>query len=189
MLSLRHMLNLDLGNESRRARFEAVRRRVFSEMRGMASRWRFAMIVPFHLLVIGILATREFPRERLAVQIAASVTAITCLVCFERSTDHRSRGYLFISGLAMLASIANTGGLASPLVLSLVPFFMGVALNPQLENRRRTIAVKFVLVFGLMAWFSRSWSLPAPLVTNVPFATREYVAIAFASASSGIGDR
>ena len=179
MLSLRHMMNLDLGN---RARFEAVRRRVFADMKGMTSRWRFAMIVPFHLLVVGILATRDFPRERLAIQIAASVTAISCLVCFERSTDHRSRGLLFVSGLAMLASIANTGGLASPLVLSLVPFFMGVALNPQLENRRRTFALKFVVVFAFMAWFARSWSLPAPLGTNAPFATREYVAIAFASA-------
>jgi hypothetical protein len=186
MLSLRSMVDLDLGNESRRARFEAVRRRVFSEMKSLASRWRLAMIVPFHLLVIGILAAREFPRERLAIQVVASVTGLGCLACFERFDSHRNRGLLFLSGLALLASIANTGGLASPLILSLVPFFMGIALNPQLENKRKHFALKFVVVFGLMAWFSRSWTLPAPLGTNVPFATREYVCIAFASAIMSI---
>lgn len=186
MLSFRAMTSQDLENESGRARFEAVRRRVFSEMKGMASRWRVAMIVPFHLFVLGVLATREFPRERLAFQVIASLTAISCLVGFDRCSDHRSRRFLFISGLGLLASIANTGGLASPLILSLVPFFMGVALNPQLDTRRRHFAVMFVFVFGLMAWFSRSWSLPAPLGTNAPFATREYVAIAFASAIMSI---
>ncbi len=184
MLWQRSMTNAELENTS--ARFEAVRRRVFSEMKGMASRWRLAMTVPFHLLVIGILATRDFPRERLAIQTLSSVTAITCLLCFERD-DHRSRGLLFVGGLAVLASIANTGGLASPLVLSLVPFFMGVALNPALQHRRRHIALKFLFVFGAMAWFSRSCTLPAPLaIGSMPFATREYVAIAFASAMMSI---
>lgn len=186
MLSLRSMLNVDLGNEHGRARFEAVRRRVFSEMKGMASRWRLAMTVPFHLLVIGILAARDFPRERLAIQILASVTGIACIVCFEHTAVRRGRGFLFLGGLAILASIANTGGLASPLVLSLIPFFMGVALNPELRNRRKHIALKFVIIFGIMAWFSRSCTLPAPLGTSVPFATREYVGIAFASAMMSI---
>ncbi len=186
MLSLRSMMNVDLGTVSRRARFEAVRRRVFSEMKSLASRWRLAMTVPFHVLVIGILAARDFPRERLAIQIVASVTGLGCIACFERFDSPRARSFLFLGGLALLASIANTGGLASPLILSLVPFFMGVALNPQLENRRKHFALKFVVVFGLMAWFSRSWTLPAPLGTNVPFATREYVVIAFASAMMSI---
>lgn len=186
MLWVRTMTELEVETASRRARFEATRRKVFSEMKGMASRWRLAMIVPFHLFVIGILATRDFPRERLGIQILSSVTAITSLMLFERVNDHRSRGFLFVGGLAILASIANTGGLASPLVLSLVPFFMGIALNPQLENYRRHFALKFLLVFAIMAWFSRSCALPAPLGTNLPFVTREYVGIAFASAMMSI---
>ncbi|HVH44991.1 MAG TPA: ATP-binding protein [Labilithrix sp.] len=172
----------ELEDVSRRARFEAVRLRVFSEMKGMASRWRLAMVTPFHLLVIGILATRDFPRERLAIQIAASLTLLACFACIDRWHVRRSRGFLFASGLAILTAIANTGGLASPLILSLMPFFMGVAMNPELENRRRTFVFKFLVVFAIMAWFSRRCTLPAPLGTNVPFATTEYVAIAFASA-------
>ena len=75
MLWMRAM-NADLEDVFRRARFEAVRRRVFSEMADMTSRWRLALVVPFHALVIGILASRDFPRERLAIQIAASVTLV-----------------------------------------------------------------------------------------------------------------
>jgi signal transduction histidine kinase len=42
--------------------------------------------------------------------------------------------------------------------------------------------VKFVVVFAIMAWFSRHCTLPAPLGTTHPFATTEYVLIAFTSA-------
>jgi signal transduction histidine kinase len=188
MLWARSMdISAELEDVSRRARFEAVRRRVFSEMAGMTSRWRLAMVVPFHVLVIGILASRDFPRERLGIQIASSVSVI-CAFGWMDKVAHakRSRGCLFIGGLSILVAIANTGGLASPLILSLVPFFMGVAMNPELENRRRHFLFKFLVIFGVMAWFSRKCTLPAPLGTSLPFATSEYVAIALASALMSI---
>jgi signal transduction histidine kinase len=167
---------------ARRARLEAVRRRVFYEMRDMASRWRLALVVPFHVLVIGILAARGFPKERLAIQIACSLSLLCGLACAERVHGRKSRFLLFLLGLAILVGIANTGGLASPLILSLVPFIAGVAMNPELANRRRHFVLKFLFVFGLMAYFARSYTLPAPLATTVSYATAEYVTIAFASA-------
>ncbi|MBX3197345.1 MAG: HAMP domain-containing histidine kinase [Labilithrix sp.] len=175
-------MDANLEDASRRARFEAVRRRVFYEMKGMTARWRLAMVIPFHVVVIGILASRDFPRERLAIQIASSLSILLSFGCMENAHGKKSRAFLFLGGTGILIAIANTGGLASPLILSLVPFFMGVAMNPELENRRRHFVLKFVVVFGIMAWFSRSCTLPAPLGTNLPFATSEYVAIAFASA-------
>jgi signal transduction histidine kinase len=178
--------HLAAGDEQRRARFEAVRRRVFYEMRDVASRWRLALIVPFHVLVIGLLASRGFPKERLAIQIGASLTLLLSFAWSDRAHGHKSRGFLMLCGIAILVAIANTGGLASPLILSLVPFFTGVALSPELENRRRHFVVKFIAVFGVMAWFSRSYTLPAPLGTSLPFATAEYVTIAFASACMSI---
>jgi signal transduction histidine kinase len=169
-----------------RARFEAVRQRVFSEMTKMASRWRYALVVPFHALVIVILASRGFPLNRLAIQVAASATILLSFGFSERSPARQSRKLLMLGGLAILTSIANTGGLASPLIMSLVPFFASIAMNPFLENRRRHFVVKFVVLFGIMAWFSRACALPAPLGMSGEagnlFATREYVAIAFASA-------
>lgn len=176
----------DLEDVARRARFEAVRRRVFCEMQGMASRWRLALVVPFHALVIGLLASREFPKERLAIQIAASVTLLSCFAATDRAHGAKARGLLFLCGMAILVGIANTGGLASPLILSLVPFFVGVAMNPELENKRRHFVVKFLAVLGIMAWFSRSYTVPAPLGAPMAFATPEYVTIAFASAAMSL---
>src|SRR5258708_298198 len=110
-------MNADLHDETegRRARFEAVRRRVFYEMRDVASRWRLALVVPFHGLVIGLLAWRGFPRERLAIQIAASATMVLCFTFSDKVHGGRSRGLLMLCGVAILVAIANTGGLASPL--------------------------------------------------------------------------
>lgn len=180
------MMHVDLENVSRRARFEAVRRRVFHEMKGMTSRWRLALVIPFHALVIGILAARDFPRERLAIQIASSFSLLCCFGWLDKTHEKKQRLCLFLSGASILVAIANTGGLASPLILSVLPFFMGVAMSPELENKRRHFVLKFLVVFGIMAWFSRSCTLPAPLGTNLPFATREYVTIALASAMMSI---
>jgi signal transduction histidine kinase len=185
---LRSMMNVELENVSRRARFEAVRRRVFHEMKGMTSRWRLALVIPFHALVIGILAARDFPRERLAIQIASSVAVLGCFRWMDRSHSKAPplRLSLFLSGISILVAIANTGGLASPLILSVLPFFLGVAMSPELENKRRHFVLKFLVIFGIMAWFSRACTLPAPLGTSLPFATREYVTIALASAMMSI---
>jgi signal transduction histidine kinase len=169
-----------------RARFETVRRRVFDEMRFVSSRWRLFLMVPFHVLVLTVLAVRGFPKERLLIQIGASVALFLCLGCSERAHGARTRGFLMVSGISLLAAIANTGGLASPLILSLVPFITAVAMNPELENKRRHFVAKFLVVFALMAWFSRSYTLPAPLGTTMAFATTEYVVIALASAATSI---
>lgn len=170
------------ASHSKRARYEAVRRRVFFEMKHMASRWRVALVAPFHILVIAILASRGFPKERLWIQVAASVTVLAGFFVANKVHGRRAHVALFLCGLAILVAIANTGGLASPLILSLVPFFVGVAVDPELENRRRHFVVKFLLVFAIMAYFSRSCTLPAPLSSTNPFQTSEYCTIAFASA-------
>lgn len=176
-------MNAELhADEHGRARFEAVRRRVFSEMRNVGSRWRLALGIPFHAIVIGTLAARGFPKERLFIQIAATAALFLCFQISDNMHGHKSRGLLMLCGVAILVLIANTGGLASPLILSLVPFFSAVTMNPELEDKRRHFVVKFVVVFGLMAWFARSYALPSPLAMTTPFATAEYVIIAFASA-------
>jgi signal transduction histidine kinase len=182
MLWMRSMtMNADLEAGSR-ARFEAVRQRVFAEMKGMTGRSRLAAGVPFHLFVVGILAARDFPRDRLAIQIASSGLVLFAFAHLDKKHGARQRAFLFLGGVAVLVGIANTGGLASPLILSLMPFFMGVAMAPALQHRRRHFVFKFLIVFAIMAWFARMCALPAPLASTTPFATTEYLAIAFASA-------
>lgn len=173
---------LEVETARRRTRFETERRRVFAEMKGMTSRWRLALVAPFHTVVIALLALHGFPKDRLAIQIAASGAMVVGFMMVDRTRGRRNRVLLFMCGTAILVAIGNTGGLASPLLLSLMPFMVGVAMNPELENRRHHFLGKFLFVFALMAWFARSYVLPEPLWSAGPFATREYVIIAFASA-------
>lgn len=175
----------------RRASFESVRQRIFDEMRSVTSRWKFAIMVPFHALVIVILAARDFPKERLAIQIGASLALLLSVWAADHAVERVSRALLMTGGVCSLIAVANTGGLASPLILSLIPFFTGIAMNPELENRRRHFVFKFLVIFGIMGWFSKMYPLPAPLALHgdpgaMLFATSEYVAIAFASAVMSI---
>jgi signal transduction histidine kinase len=186
-------MNADLPHflGDRRERFQAVRRRVFAEMRAMTSRWKLLVTIPFHALVLAILATHGFPKDRLAIQLGTSLVVVGAMVVADRAGDRLLRKLLMFCGLAMIVAIANTGGLASPLVLSLIPFFTGITMNPELENSRRHFVVKFTLFFGIMAWFSQKLALSTPLaLTNgnesLFFVTPAYVTIAFASAVTSL---
>lgn len=176
-------MNGELATERQRARFEAVRKRVFEEMKRMASRWRLALMVPFHLLVIGILATRDFPRERLAVQVGAFLTCLFALGVAEKSHGRKSKLGLALAALGLLVAIGNTGGLASPLVLSVVPFMIGVSMNPELQRKRRGLLFVKIGAFVGLAWFSRHvvCALTGPLLPDGQIASTEYVIIALAS--------
>src|SRR4051812_19989755 len=54
-------MSAELATDRQRARFEAVRRRVFGEMRDAAARKRTTIMLPFHVLAIAILAARGAP--------------------------------------------------------------------------------------------------------------------------------
>ena len=176
--------------DGQKARFQAVRRRVFEEMRHVGSRWRSALLIPFHVLVIVILATRGFPKDRLAVQIIAFGVCIGAVTIAKHMPYRKgSRLLLSLAGIALLVTIGNTGGLASPLVLGVVPFLFAIATDPELDKKRRLFMAKFVLAFGAMAWLSRHWccSLAGPLSPEGNgtqlFASEEYVLISLGSAS------
>lgn len=178
-------MDLDPATQPQRARFEAVRRRVFEEMKLVAARWRLAMTVPFHVLVLGLLAASGFPKTRLAIQAASFVVMTCCVTAFERASKARGGAFLLgLSSLALLAAIANTGGLASPLLVSSVPLFIGVSMNPMLRRRRLIIAM-YLGSFAAMAWLSHSvlCRLVGPLQPSFSFASPEYVTISLASVS------
>lgn len=165
-----------------RARFEAVRRRVFEEMQSVASRWRFAMTVPFHVLVIVLLASRGFPKERLAIQIGAFLVTLLALNATDKAKAHKSAFAMALATVSLVVGIANTGGLASPLLISTVPLFIGVSMNPVLR-RRRIVFTTYIVAFTVMAWLSRSMlcRLVGPLTPGPLFASAEYVTISLAS--------
>ncbi|HTQ45344.1 MAG TPA: HAMP domain-containing sensor histidine kinase [Polyangiaceae bacterium] len=101
-----------------RARFEAVRRRVFDDMASGSARWRFKWLVPFHVFVVGWLAYGGESRTRLAIQVAALVvvTSLSAMKGVIRSDTGRALSFV-VGACCYFALIATTGGLGSPLLI------------------------------------------------------------------------
>jgi signal transduction histidine kinase len=154
-------------------------------MQDATARKRTAMVLPFQVVVIAILAARGAAPLRLGIQIAAFAT---CLVAMSLSERMRHTGHIVITFLvaagAMLVSVGNTGGLASPLLLSIVPFLVGNSMNPNLDRKRYAVLGVFLAGFAMMAVLAHTpiGELCGPLAPKVQFASAEFVALSFVSA-------
>jgi signal transduction histidine kinase len=179
-------MGAELASDRQRARFEAVRRHVFEEMQNATARKRSAVMVPFQVVVVAILAARGAPSARLGIQIAAFATCLVAMTIGERTrnTGHIVLAFI-VAGACMLVSVGNTGGLASPLLLSVVPFLVGHAMNPILDRKRYAVLGFFLIGFVFMALLSHTalGELCTPLAPQVQFASTEYVALSFVSAA------
>ncbi|MDB4943757.1 MAG: signal transduction histidine kinase, nitrogen specific, NtrB [Labilithrix sp.] len=170
--------------DRQRARFEAVRARVFAEMAEVSSRKRASMMVPFNVLVVVVLAMRGAPGARLAIQIVAAVLMLVAMTVAERVEGKKRISALVIASLCTLIGVGNTGGLASPLLLSIVPFLIGLSVNPNLDRRRYGLLGFFLLGFVVMAVCSGSaiGELCPPLAPRVQWASTEYVVLSLLTA-------
>jgi signal transduction histidine kinase len=180
-------MGADRATDRQRARFEAVRRRVFEEMRDAASGRRTAVLLPFQIIVLAILATRGAPPVRLGIQIGAFTLCLVAMSIGERarSTGHQLLAFA-IASTCVLVSVGNTGGLASPLLLSIVPFLVGHALNPDLDRKRPAVIGLFLFGFAIMAIASHTalGELARPLAPEVRWASGEYIALSLVSATT-----
>lgn len=179
-------MGAELESDRQRARFEAVRRRVFEEMQDATARKRTAMMLPFQAVVIAILAVRGAPHVRLGIQLAAFVVCLAAMSFGERTRNTRHVLLAFvIASAGVLISIGNTGGLASPLVLSALPLLVGSSLNPILDRRRYAVLGVFLVAFGIMAAVSNTaiGDLYGPLAPRVHFASSEFIALSLVSAT------
>lgn len=174
-----------LPEDLQRARFKAVRLRVFEEMREIASRKRNAFVLPYHALVFAVLALRGEPPLRLGIQVGATVAFVVLVARAERSTGLRCAIWFGLTLLAAFTWVANTGGLASPLLLSTIPFLLGMAMNPQLEDRRGKFLVAMLVGYGGLAAASHTsiGELVGPLAPHMHWASSEYVLLSLATAA------
>jgi signal transduction histidine kinase len=178
-------MGAELAANRQRARFEAVRRRVFEEMQDAASRKRTWFMVPFQVIVLAILAMRGAPPARLGIQIGAFATCLVAMSIAERTRGKRAVFAFLTATAAMLVSVGNTGGLSSPLLLSIVPFLVMNSMNPNLDRKRYGVLGFFLIGFVLMAICANTaiGELCSPLAPNVHFASGEYIALSFVSAT------
>jgi signal transduction histidine kinase len=170
---------------NQRARFDALRRRVFDDMGRGAARWRLTWQLPMNLIVVGLLVGRGEALPRALVQIVA-VTLISGSLILRAVTERPLvKAICFPIGVATyFVLVATTGGLASPILVSGAIMFVVAALTLRDPPWMRAAAfATFFVGFFSLAVFTRTslGALPAPLVPVGGWSTPEYVTISLVS--------
>jgi signal transduction histidine kinase len=169
-----------------RARFDALRRRVFEDMGRASSRWRLTWILPFHVLVIALLVARGESTTRALAQGAVVAVLGVLFVARMFSSDWRLKVASFLVGaVCYFVILATTGGVASPLLatgaLMMVIAAMTLRDPPWL---RQVVFVIFLMGFVALAALSRTplGALEGPLAAVGGWPSPEYVSLALLSA-------
>jgi signal transduction histidine kinase len=165
-----------------RARFEAVRQQMFEETALAAARWRLIWIVPFNFFVLGVLVLRGEPTGRALIQAAAVLASVGLFV--QRARNPKATcaapGAMLLGTFPLLVTIANTGGVASPLVVLIAPMLVSAAFSPISVRARATIfgVLGGGVIFMALAAHTVVGELVAPLTPSGPLATPEFVLLA-----------
>ncbi len=171
---------------SAKARFDALRRRVFDEIAHSAAKWRLTWILPFNVLVVLLLVVRGESAGRALVQGASVSLLGALLVACTRSRHPVVKCASFAIGLlTYFALLATTGGLASPLLVTGSLLMVGAAISLREPTwLRPSVFVAFLIGFLTLALASHTaaGTLSAPLVPTASGASAEFVVIALVAA-------
>jgi signal transduction histidine kinase len=165
-----------------RARFDALRRRIFEEIGHASARWRLTWILPFNVFVVVLLVARGEPHARAAVQVGTVLVLATIFVLRVFYKQWLFKAVSFLIGIACyFVLLATSGGLASPLVM-MGGLMMAAAAMTALEPRwlRGAVFAVFLVGFLGLALFSGTviGEIPPPLAGSGRWATAEYVSLA-----------
>ena len=162
-----------------RERLDALRAYAFFTPTRAASRMNLIYMVGFNALVLGVMAWGRATLVHFVVQIVFGIVPWV----FLRSHKH---GRAVMGTLGYFVSLANTGGLASPILAAGVPLVAGAALGAMHARHRKTLLVAFVT--GLVATGALTMSpwlpLPAPLVGHDGQVGVPYIFLALVSVGS-----
>jgi signal transduction histidine kinase len=171
-----------------RARFDALRSRVFEEMGRGAARWRLTWILPFNVFVVVLLVARG-EAMHLAVLQGMAVGLVGLLFVARMFSNHAVlKVASFLVGVtSYFVLLATTGGLASPLLMT-GGMMMAAAAITVIEPRwlRPGIFVLFLVGFVSLALFSRTSALGATLPLATGLATPEYISLALLASVFGM---
>jgi signal transduction histidine kinase len=169
-----------------RARFEALRLRVFQEMSRGATRWRLTWILPFHILVILLLVVRGESTQRAIIQGSCVAIIATLFVLQTFFQDVRLATGSFLFGIASYFTFcATTGCLASPMLVSLGVMICVASLSMHRPGWLRPL-IFFMLIAGLatLALLSRTsiGRLAGPLAPTLEGPSIDHVCLGLVAA-------
>jgi signal transduction histidine kinase len=166
-----------------RARFEALRGRIFDEMGRSSARWRLTWILPFNVFVVLLLFARG---ESGARAITQGLVVLTLSSVFVLPVTTNRKAVAFLVGIpSYFAILATTGGLASPMLVTGALMIAGAAIAlPQPAWLRSAVFFVFKAGFVALAVLSRTaiGRLGVPLEPTGAWPTAEYVCVALFSA-------
>lgn len=169
-----------------RARFEAVRRRIFSEIGVGTARWRLSWYLVFNVVALTLLFVRGESRPRAALQ-AVAVLGLGSLFALRMWRDSAPlKVVTFLFGVAAyFVIIATTGGLASPLLMTSAVTIAAAAITlRELPWLRSFIFLSVFASFVVLAMLAHSpvGRLVPPLQPTDGWASPEYLCLALLAA-------
>lgn len=176
--------------QRQRDRFAVMRLRAFAAMAKTASPWKVAASVPYYVSVLVTLFLLDFPLQRLGVQAASYVALFTVMLVshgvrlgprggLAGAKASTSEAMTVLGVVANLVAIGNTGGLASPLLVTGVIWILGIAVAPVVEERRGAwIGGYCVGLFVLALACHVPLASGVPLVAPVALGSAGYVVLA-----------
>jgi signal transduction histidine kinase len=178
------------------ARLLDFRTDTFGEMSRAATRWQAIAIVPFQIFVLGVLVAYRESTIHLVLQgvvLAACIAAASSrpkALADSSARARASRPSFFavrigplLGAATYFVSIANTGGLASPLLVTGIPMLMPMSAHPVLVAQRKAATVFFFvgfLVMGALS-FTPVGLLEGHLQPHAGWSSHEYVLLATVS--------
>jgi signal transduction histidine kinase len=172
-----------IGPESvQRARFEALRERVFQEMGRGSARWRLTWVLPIHLLIVGLLVLRGESAERAIIQgVCVGVTAALFVARLFSQRRALEIGSFIWWVTTFFLLCATTGGLASPLLVTLGLMICVVSMSMQRPAWLRPVLFLYLVTgFVTLALLSHTavGQLVGPLAPTAGGASVEHVCVA-----------
>lgn len=177
------------------ARLLDFRTDTFGEMSRAATRWQAIAIVPFQIFVLGVLVAYRESTIHLLLQgfvlaacIAAASSRPKSFADFPGRRPSRPSFFAvrvgpLLGAATYFVSIANTGGLASPLLVTGIPMLMPMSAHPVLVAQRKAATVFFFvgfLVMGALS-FTPVGLLEGHLQPHAGWSSHEYVLLATVS--------
>jgi signal transduction histidine kinase len=171
-----------------RARFDALRSRVFEDMARSSARWRLTWILPFNVFVVALLVARGESQTCAFLQCGTVLLLAILFVARVFSNHIVLKVVSFPVGVACyFVLLGTTGGLASPLLMMGCIMMVAAAVTV-LDPRwlRGVLVLAFLAGFLGLALLSRTVPVSLSPALSSGSVTPEYVALALLASVFGM---